>query len=95
MIHLVSDPLEAIQADLHQIKIEQQKTNKHLSEINGTVARHNEEIFGNNATQGLVPRVRQNEEYIIQVKAVTRAIVALMAIVGVTNIIMIFRSGPG
>ncbi len=91
--HKLSDPLEAIQAELHDIKTAQQETNKQLTKINGTIARHNEEIFGKGSTRGLVPRMRVQEESWLKVRTAAIVAVSIVSLVGVSNIWLILRSG--
>ena len=56
--------------------------------------RHNEEIFGNeeHGTSGLKPDVRELKVLVIQAKTILRIVIAVVALVGVTNILVLIRS---
>lgn len=61
--------------------------------INGTVARHDEELFGHNehGTVGVISRLRTLEDLALQAKTAVRVVVGLLVIVGFTNILLLFR----
>ncbi len=83
----MSDALEAIQAELHQIL-------KEVKETNGMVKRHDEEIFGNpeHETVGLKLDVRNLKIFAIQTKTIARVAIAVVAFFGATNILILIRS---
>ncbi len=83
----MSDPLEAIEAKLHEIL-------KEVQETNGLVRRHEEEIFGNPdyETTGLKSDVRALKVFAIQAKTVTRIAIAVVAFFGATNILILIRA---
>jgi len=82
----MSDPLEAIQGEVHQIL-------KEVKEMNGLVRRHDEEIFGNpdHETVGLKSDVRALKVFAIQAKTIVRVAIAVVAFFGVTNILILIR----
>lgn len=61
--------------------------------INGTVKRHDEELFGHNdhGTVGIISRIRVLEDIALQGKTAVRVVVGLLVIVGFTNILLLFR----
>ncbi len=70
------------------------KIEGHLRTQNGHILRHNEEIFGseNHGTAGLKPDVRELKVLVIQAKTVFRIVIAVVALVGFTNILLLIRS---
>ncbi len=70
------------------------KIEGHLRTQNGYVLRHNEEIFGSeeHGTAGLKPDVREIKILIIQAKTVLRIVIAVITLVGATNIFLLVRS---
>ncbi len=72
-----------------------QDTNEQVQSINGFVKRHQEEIFGDDghSTVGLVVRIKFLEELALQGKTAVRVLVGILAIVGVTNVLILFRGG--
>ncbi len=83
----MSDPLEAIQAELHQILTE-------VRETNGMVKRHDEEIFGSaeHETVGIKSDVRALKVFVIQAKTVIRLAIAVVAFFGVTNVLILIKA---
>ncbi len=85
------DPVELwrdeVQAQLTKIE-------GHLRIQNGQVLRHNEEIFGSkeHGTAGLKPDVRELKILVIQAKTVLRIFIAVVTLVGATNILLLIRS---
>lgn len=65
--------------------------------INGTVTRHDEEIFGDPSRQvvGSKKSIEELNRLALQVKTAVRVIVALVAVVGITNILILFRTAGG
>ncbi len=82
----MSDPLEAIQAELHQIL-------KEVKETNGMVKRHDEEIFGNpeHNINGIKFDVRNLKIFAIQTKTIARVAIVVVAFFGATNILILIR----
>ena len=62
--------------------------------INGSVKRHEEEIFGSekNHTTGLKETMDQMVEFKTQIKAGIAVVVVLLTIIGVSNLILLFRT---
>lgn len=82
----MSDALEAIQAELHQIL-------KEVKETNGLVKRHEEEIFGNpeHNIDGIKLDVRALKIFAIQAKTVTRIAIVVVTFFGAANILLLIR----
>ncbi len=61
--------------------------------INGTVTRHDEELFGDeeHGTIGAISRIRALEDIVLQGKTAVRVVVGLLIITGFTNILLLFR----
>ena len=70
------------------------KIEGHLRTQNGHILRHNEEIFGSevHGTAGLKPDVHELKILVIQAKTVFRIVIAVVALVGFTNILLLIRS---
>lgn len=70
-------------------------THGQLQGINGSVRRHDEEIFGceNHNTPGLIQEVSELQALALQAKTAVRVVVALIALVGITNILILLRGG--
>ncbi len=83
----MSDPLEALQGDIHEVLIEVKK-------INGSVKRHEEELFGDevHGTVGVVSRVRVLEDLGLQLRTGIKVVIGLVVLIGITNIILLVRS---
>ncbi len=66
-----------------------------VDEINGTVKRHDEEIFGNSAksTKGLIKAIAELHDFRVSVQTAIRVIVVLLGLIGVTNLVILFRGG--
>ena len=73
--------LEAIQAELHGIRME-------LAGINGTVKRHDEEIFGDDdkGTTGLRLEMDEIHDLIISVRAAFWTLLVIVGALGLGNI---------
>ncbi len=71
-------------------------TRKQVREINGSVKRHDEEIFGDksNHTIGLIEVKEQFLEFRTQIRTGIVIIVTLLGLLGVSNLILLFRSIP-
>ena len=84
----MSDSLEAMQAEIHQILTE-------VRDTNGLVKRHDEEIFGNpdHETDGLKSDVRALKVFAIQAKTIAKIAIAVIAFFGFTNILILIRGG--
>lgn len=63
-------------------------------QINGSVKRHDEEIFGdeNKGTPGLKSTVAGLVEFMVQVKTAIVVIVTLLSLIGITNLVILFRT---
>ncbi len=70
-------------------------TRAQVREINGKVTRHDEEIFGSdaNSTQGLISSVSELHDFRVSVQTAIRVIVVLLGLIGVTNLVILFRGG--
>jgi len=70
-------------------------THEQLQGINGSVKRHDEEIFGcpDHSTVGLIQDVTELQSLALQARTAVRVVVALIALVGITNILILFRGG--
>lgn len=68
--------------------------NKQVTEINGEVKRHREEIFGDepNDTPGLKAEVKALNKLAIQLRTGIVLVVTLLSIVGVQGFLLLFRS---
>ncbi len=92
------DPVELwrdeVQAQLTKIEGHLHNQSEQLRIQNGNILRHNEEIFGSkeHGTAGLKPDVREIKVLIIQAKTVLRIVVAVVTLVGATNIFLLVRS---
>lgn len=66
-----------------------------VEEINGTVKRHDEEIFGSNtkSTKGLVTGYEQLHDFEVAIRTGIKVIITLLSILGITNIVLLFRLG--
>ena len=60
-----------------------------LKEMNGTIARHNEELFGNQNSPGVIKKVEDLHDFVVSTKSATKVLVTIVSIVGVGNIILI------
>ncbi len=83
----VSDPLEALQGDIHEVLIE-------VKEINGSVKRHEEELFGDetHGTVGVVSRVRVLEDLGLKLETGIKVVIGIVALIGITNIMLLLRT---
>lgn len=63
-------------------------------QINGSVRRHDEEIFGDEdkGTVGMKTTVAGLVEFMVQVKTAIVVIVTLLTMIGVTNLVILFRT---
>lgn len=63
--------------------------------INGTVTRHDEEIFGDPSRQvvGSKKNIEELNRLALQAKTAFRVVVGLVALVGITNILILLRGG--
>ena len=77
-----------------EVQTQLTKIEGHLQTQNGQILRHNEEIFGSekHGTAGLKPDVRELKVLVIQAKTVLRIFIGVVALVGVTNVWLLFRS---
>lgn len=85
---------EEVQNQLTKIENHLNNQSEQLRLQNGNILRHNEEIFGSkkHGTAGLKPDVRELKVLVIQAKTVLRIGVAVIALFGATNIILLIRS---
>jgi hypothetical protein len=65
------------------------QTRDQITEMNGTVRRHNEEIFGlpEAGKCGLVREVDDIHDFVVTTKSSVKTIVTIVSIIGVANII--------
>ena len=56
---------------------------------NGTIKRHNEEIFGNNNYPGLRKEVDECHDFVIATRSSVKTIVTLVSVIGIANIIAV------
>ncbi len=90
----MSEPLEAIQAELHDLKNGQDDVLKEVRKVNGFVQRNSEELFGDekHGTVGAISRIRVLEDLALQAKTAVRVVIGLITVIGVTNILLLIRS---
>lgn len=64
--------------------------------INGSVKRHDEEIFGHegNNTVGLKAQMSELNVFKTQIKTGIAVMVFLLAVIGVSNLVLLFRTAP-
>jgi len=60
----------------------------HLKEINGTIERHSEELFGNNSTKGVIAELSELHDYAVSTKSAIKVIVTLVSLIGIGNIVL-------
>jgi len=73
------------------------QTRDQVAEMNGSVRRHNEEIFGGNNQPGLRHEVDDCHDFMVSTKSGVKAIVTLLSLIGVVNIIalIVFMANLG
>ena len=72
-----------------------EKDRKLLKEINGSVKRHDEEIFGSekHGTAGLKKNQTEVMLFIAQLRTTARVVIGLIVVLGISNILILFRGG--
>jgi hypothetical protein len=85
LARLFEKTVEPFTAEIHKVA-------NHLAQINGQVARHAEEIFGDNrrGTRGLRPEMTDMHDLVTSLKASARTIQALIGILGVGNLAAVY-----
>ena len=80
-IRVVRQELEPLTAEVHRVA-------NQVSAINGSVARHDEEIFGDERTKtvGLREEMNAMHDLVVSLKASARTLQYLIGILGVGNI---------
>lgn len=68
-----------------------QDTNDQVREINGSVKRHDEEIFGRKNSPGLKKEVSEIHDFMVSTKASVRTLIVLVSAIGIVNIIAIIN----
>ena len=89
--------MDSVELWREEVQNQLTKIEGHLRTQNGHILRHNEEIFGSeeHGTAGLKPDVRELKILVIQAKTVLRIFIGVVAVVGITNIILLIRSTTG
>ena len=62
------------------------ETRDQLKEQNGTISRHNEEIFGTQNHPGLRHEMDECHDFVVATKSSVKTITALVSIIGLANI---------
>ena len=74
--------------ELEELFTLMKQTRDQITEMNGTVRRHNEEIFGlPNGKCGLVREVDEIHDFVVTTKSSVKTIVTIVSIIGIANII--------
>jgi len=60
-----------------------------LKEINGTVSRHNEELFGNQHTVGVVRELEEIHDFMVSTKSGIKIMITLLSAVGIGNVLLL------
>ncbi len=60
-----------------------------LKELNGTVSRHNEELFGNQNAVGIIKEVSEFHDFVVSSKTGFKIMITLLSAVGIGNVILL------
>lgn len=82
---------EIMRRELEPLTAETHRLANEVASLNGTVRRHDEEIFGHQdrGTAGLRTQVAEMHDLIVSVRAAARTLAWIISILGVSNIVAI------